>query len=483
MLYQKLIENHLGQNKCVLSDGKDCLTYEQIHDAVKHIARYLRNRGMQKGDRLLIINHNSLETALLVLGCLAEGYVFVLVHESTGESELKELREDCGARCMVGRPGISLVPDDSDISDISGRTRNVCKDDDCCYILYTSGSSGKSKGIVACQKQVSFCIEAILERLAYGTGDRVLCCLPLAFDYGLYQLFLALASEAWLFLAPTNQIPRIPVWLFLHRITIFPAMATIINLLLRGGMLDPEKLRFLRMITFTGEELPILLLKELKTLCPFLCLIPMYGLSECKRVSILPSDREDKMWEGSCGIPLNHVRVSLENKCSETGVGELIVEGPNVMGGYWNDPEETDRVFGYDASDGCQYVRTGDLFRIDEEGFLFFCGRKSRMIKTMGYRFFPQELEKRVSQIRGIVECRVLGIPHPLYGEQICICIYPGNPDIFSEVSAAAELLPLYLRTYRIQPWNQPLPKNKNGKIDDNHIRRAMIHDKSIPGF
>ena len=205
MLYQKLIENHLGQNKCILSDGKNCLTYEQIHDTVKHIARHLKNQGLQKGDRVLIINHNSLETALLVLGCLAEGYVFVLAHEDDSELELENLRQDCDARCIIDKPGIFFYPD------ISHWTRTLCNANDCCYILYTSGSSGKSKGIVACQKQVSFCIEAILERLQYGPEDRVMCCLPLAFDYGLYQLFLSLKSEAQLFLAPTNHIQRVTV--------------------------------------------------------------------------------------------------------------------------------------------------------------------------------------------------------------------------------------------------------------------------------
>lgn len=476
MLYQKLIENHLGQNKCILSDGKNCLTYEQIHDTVKHIARHLKNQGLQKGDRVLIINHNSLETALLVLGCLAEGYVFVLAHEDDSELELENLRQDCDARCIIDKPGIFFYPD------ISHWTRTLCNANDCCYILYTSGSSGKSKGIVACQKQVSFCIEAILERLQYGPEDRVMCCLPLAFDYGLYQLFLSLKSEAQLFLAPTNHIQRVTVWLLSHRITIFPAMATIINLLFTSRILNQENLRFLRMITFTGEELPLQLLEKLKKLCPNILLIPMYGLSECKRVSILPLNREDKMWAGSCGIPLDHVRVYLENKNPETGIGELIVEGPNVMEGYWKDPEETAKVFGFDTFTGCRYVRTGDLFRIDEEGFLFFCGRKSRMIKTMGYRFFPQELEKRVSQVKGITECRVVGIPHQVYGEQICICIYPENQEIFPEVAEAADFLPLYLKTYRIWLWNQPLPKNKNGKIDDKEIRRTAIYDTSFPG-
>lgn len=476
MLYKKLIEDHLEEAGYVLSDGDIQLSYKEIHNCVKQIVRYFKSRDIRKGERIVIVNHNSLETALLIMACIAEGYVFVVTHENAGESELKQIVKDCGA-CFIAED----VHREGGGQDYLWE-RPLCLKEDICYILYTSGSSGKSKGIVACQKQVNFCIDGIQERLNYSRTDHVLCCLPLSFDYGLYQLFLTLESGGELFLVRGDLLQKIPIWLQLYNITVFPSMASTVNLLLDMGILKKNQVSFLRMITFTGETLPAEVLKRLNRLAPHIELIPMYGLSECKRVSILPPDRKDKMWEGSCGLPLNHVRVFLEDTDERTGVGELVVEGPNVMEGYWNDKEGTNKVFTENSLNGIRRVKTGDLFRIDQEGFLYFCRRKSRMIKTRGYRFFPQELERQIAEKEGVIECRVIGIPHRIYGEQICICVYLKNREALEAVKEKADYLPEYLHNYRIWVWDEPLPRNKNGKIDDMRIRRMAENDTSILG-
>lgn len=135
----------------------------------------------------------------------------------------------------------------------------------------------------------------------------------------------------------------------------------------------------------------------------------MYGMTECKRVAVMPADRTDKVMAGSCGLPLDGVKVWLVNKEEETGIGELAVEGPNVMEGYWGIRDEDSGVFESDRETGRRRVYTGDLFRIDSEGFLYFCGRRNGIIKIRGYRVNGFRIEEVIRKVAGVKEAAVTG--------------------------------------------------------------------------
>ena len=265
----------------------------------------------------------------------------------------------------------------------------------------------------------------------------------------------------------------IPGWLHKWRISIFPSVPSVVNLLLKMNYLNQEQLPCLRKITFTGEYLSVDEIKAIKAVLPLTAVTPMYGITECKRVAVMPEEREDKVMAGSCGLPLDGVTVYLEGG-ARTGEGELVVEGPNVMEGYWQGEEGG---FGINPETGVRIYHTGDLMSIDEEGFLYFKGRCNGLIKSRGYRISEMEVERLLWRIKGIIECAVVGVPDTLCGEKIGICVYAHAREVQGLIAETMWQNSVYRNCYHIYMMTDLLPRNRNGKIDKVKLRR-VIHER-----
>lgn len=466
MLYYELIEKHLDEKKPVLSDGNDFWTYSQLHVETAKARGYLK-KYLKKGDRVLIRNHNDKKTLITVLACIADGYIFVLLHEDILEKEIEQIKGDCRPAFYVDGLGYERIePNLMERTKLSKETL--------AYVLYTSGSEGKEKGVTASYKQILFCCNAINRRLKNTKEDRLLCCLPLAFDYGLYQCFLALMNETLLFLVNVNTLQSIPGMLKRWEITAFPTIPSVMNLLVKTSLLKHVTLPCLRYITFTGEYLSVELIKTLMEYYPQTEVVPMYGLTECKRVAIMPFGRTDKKLEGSCGIPLDGVRVMLDKVDQDTGIGELVVSGNNVMEGYWGSLGEDGDVFSSNSCTGERCIHTGDLFRMDKDGFLYFCGRKSRIIKVKGYRISAVQIEKELERLEGIREIAVTGIKDIYCGEKIVIIVSAEELKIESKIRECMKTFPAYMQNYVLIIQQDQLPKNQNGKIDFRELKRRL---------
>ena len=232
-----------------------------------------------------------------------------------------------------------------------------------------------------------------------------------------------------------------------------------------------EYFPFLRYICSTGEVLEVELIKEVHKALPEAEIIPMYGLTECKRVSVMPPGRWDKIMAGSCGLPLDGVEVeTLGDTGSE---GELIVYGPNVMNGYWGDNEATGACFGVDRL-GRRYMRTGDYFYIDPEGFLYFRYRLKNVIKVGGLSVSGAELEEILKLIDGVMDVRVIGISNKVSGETICACIYTADASVEEKVKAISRTLPKHKQIQKICLFDRPFPVNANGKVDNRALRKIV---------
>lgn len=472
MLYAALIEGKFNHDKVILADCKNVYTYRQLHAEAMELLEYMRGKGVVNGDRVLIRNHNDVGTVEAILACLAGGFIFVLVSSQCGQKETEYIAEDCSAVLFL-----DLHTKDCRKT-TNSRNGDVCREKipesaGAC-IIYTSGTEGIKKGVLTCQKQILFCCRAILNRLKYNESDRVLCSLPLEFDYGLYQIFLSLLSEATLYLVDGSLIQAIPGYLSKWNITVYPAIPSVVNLLLKLKFLREEELPYLRCITFTGEYLPVEQINEIKQVLPSVKIVPMYGITECKRIAIMPEDREDKIMKGSCGLPLDGIKVYLVGEDPETGIGELVVEGPNVMEGYWN---QAAGGFGVNQETGKKTFRTGDLLAIDEEGFLYFHGRRNGFIKVHGHRVSETEIEYLVRAAEGVLECAVIGVRSDFYGEKIGICIYTIEENTQIGVKRIMEQNPFYRGSYELYLFDRPLPRNRNGKIDKQRLGK-MIYDK-----
>lgn len=467
MLYRKLIEEHLKDTGIILSDGRRELTFSQIHGLVSAYCAYFDQKGVAYGERVIVKNMDPIETILILLACIASGRIFVPMEPDITDEERRYRIQDC-APALILEELVCFPEEEAYLSD-----RKLQGKDTLVYILYTSGSTGVPRGVVASQKQILFCIETIEERLCHTEDDRILCSLPLSFDYGLYQVFLALSSGARLYVTGSILLQRIPYLLKKWKITGFPTISSVANLMERTGLLRNTDGFCLRYITFTGELLPVSLLQSLQDVLPETRLIPMYGLTECKRVSVMPWGRTDKALQGSCGLPLRDVRVWLENVNPKTQMGELVVEGPNVMEGYWNISDAENDVFFTNMETGKRCVRTKDLFRIDEEGFLYFCGRANRMLKIRGRRVSAAYLELQIGILPDIIEIAVINGWDDSIGEIPVIYVYTLCTETEQQIQKRMAKFPAYLQKYTLNVWRKPLPRNRNGKIDYTALQNA----------
>lgn len=464
MLYRKLIEDQLEKQGTVVSDGTRNYSFLQLHQETMRYYAYLTATGVEKGDRVLIVDYDPIRTLFILLACIAGGFIFVPLNRQTDRETKDEIILDCQPKRIIDGTQELALPEKYHIQ------RPLCSDNTAVYLIYTSGTEGIPKGVVAQQKQILFCCQSINKRLQNTAQDRILCSLPLSFDYGLYQIFLALLSGSTLYLNQGNTIQEIPYLLSQWKITALPLVPSAANLMVRARLLRNSDAFSLRYICFTGEILPETLIQELKKALPDTQLIPMYGLTECKRVSIMPAGREDKVLAGSCGLPLEGITVYLKDPSPDTGIGELIVEGPNVMS-YWNTTDWESKKFFTNPLNGQRKLYTGDYFRIDEDGFLYFCGRKSDILKICGYRISTIWLENRVKKISGVLEVAVLGIPDVLTGERAVLFLYLKDSSVKDSVIEAMHKLPSYLQSSKIYFWTNPLPRNANGKIDRRKLK------------
>lgn len=489
MLYDKLITSHLSCPRPILTDCREEWTYRDLDRRCGQIAASLRKRGVEKGDRVFIIAEHSVRAVCVILACIRQGVCAVPLPAHISTADIEFLIADSAPRAVIGTNEALSVPTlsfEQLLTESGEDCPPVCTTpSSLAYILYTSGSTGRPKGVMAPERQTAFCIDTINRRLGNSPEERILCCLPLSFDYGLYQLFLSLDAEARLILPPDGPLQKIVTWLLTEQVTGFPAMPAMLNMLLKSRLLERVSLPSLRYITSTGDVFPVQLIRRLHELLPGADIIPMYGLTECKRVAILPRGRMDKALAGSCGLPLDGVSVRILDP-NVQGVGELAVFGNNVMAGYWGDPEATTQVFFHDPIYGNSLL-TGDLFQMDSDGFLYFRGRKKRILKVNGYRISALEIEERIlAEMGGMLEeLRVLGKPDAIRGEQIAVCVssrLPGE-EIRKRLREIAAVWSAYQRPHCLCCLRDPLPKSENGKIDDAALQKELSGHACVPLF
>ena len=344
-------------------------------------------------------------------------------------------------------------------------------DVDMATIIYTSGSTGEPKGVVSTHYNMVSAAHSITTYLKNEENDIILSALPLSFDYGLYQVIMAALFGGTLVLERSFMFPvKVLEKAQQEKVTGFPLVPTMLALILKLDLsgFDLESLRY---ISNTAAALPVTHIQKLQSLLPHVEIYSMYGLTECKRVSYLPPEHLSTK-PTSVGIPMPNEEVFIvDENGRELGpnlVGELVVRGSNVMQGYWNSPEETARTFRPGRYRGETLLYTGDLFKRDKEGFLYFVGRKDDMIKTKGERVSPKEIENMICNLEGISETAVIGVLDEISGQAIKVFIVPQEraaitkEDVLNYCRNNLEsfLLPKYIE------FITNMPMTTNGKID-----------------
>ena len=291
---------------------------------------------------------------------------------------------------------------------------------DLAAVIYTSGSTGDPKGVTLTHGNMTFAADSIIEYLQMDESDRILCVLPLSFDYGLYQLLMSIRVGATLVLEPGFAFPgRVVQLLETHRITGLPGVPTLFQVLLSLRGLADREFPDLRFLTNTAAALHAPTVDAIRRTFPNARLYSMYGLTECKRTTYLPPEQLEAR-PTSVGIPIPGTEVWIEdergNVLGPGEVGELMIRGAHVMQGYWNDPEMTAARLRPGRWPWERVLASGDLFRSDDEGYLYFVGRRDDLIKSGGEKIVPREIEDVLHSAPGVREAAVIGMPDRLLG-------------------------------------------------------------------
>jgi len=488
--------------KTALIWGDQRLSYQELDTMAARFASALKDQGILKGDRVVIVNPNSIETIAALFGVLQAGGVFLVIHHSIKENKLSYILKDSGARAIVlfknQVPAFENVLRTSDSlrcmivcgdenkeqpagqipalswSDIQKNYSPLAKspslsEQDLACLVYTSGSTGEPKGVMEPHACVDFATGSIITYLENTENDIVLNCLPLSFDYGLYQVLMVIKFGGTLVLERSFMFPAaILKKIEKEHVTGFPGVPTIFSLLVQMD-LSPYDLSSLRYITNTAAALPVSHIERLSAKFPKARLYSMYGQTECKRVLYLPP-HELKNRPGSVGIAIPGTEVWIQGPEGERlppgSTGQLVVRGRHVMKGYLNKPKETASTFGPGRFPEEGVLFTGDLFRQDEEGFFYFISRFDDIIKTRGEKVAPKEVENVLYLLPSILEAAVVGVPDELEGEAIKAYLVSSDPDL--SVKDVINHCKKHLESFMIPKYvefRDTLPKGSTGKI------------------
>jgi acyl-CoA synthetase (AMP-forming)/AMP-acid ligase II len=316
-----------------------------------------------------------------------------------------------------------------------------------------------------------FAAGSLIEYLRLSADERILCVLPLAFDYGLYQLLMSIQLGATLVLERSFTYPaQIFARMQEQAATVFPGVPTVYAMLISSHGRTPLCFPQVTRVTNTAAALPDEFVAKLREIFPNALIYRMYGLTECKRVSYLEPELAGEK-PGSVGRAIPGTEIYLLSPDGkpvppgETGI--LYVRGPHVMVGYWNRPDLSEHMLKPGKLPGERVLCTQDFFRMDAEGFLYFQGRSDDIIKTRGEKVAPVEVENALHSIPGVREAAVLGIPDALLGEAIraYVVVEPESNlnDKQLRVACAARLENFMVpKEFVFRP---ELPKTATGKV------------------
>lgn len=512
MLVQHFLEHSADRlpDKVALVCQGQRLSYAQLDVMANRLAHGLIAGGVRRSDRVAILLPNSVASVVAIFATLKAGAVFVVINHTTKQDKLAYILNNCQAAALVttGRnatlaadmmaivPSLKLVVlsgsgkeatnhgvSPSAIEDFDAiqttypSERPTCQniDLDLACLIYTSGSTGEPKGVMSDHSNMVFAAGSITTYINNVEDDVIINVLPLSFDYGLYQLLMAFKIGGTLVLEQTFAYPAMILKrIEEERVTGFPGVPTVFAMLVQMD-LSAFDLSSLRYLSNTAAALPPSHILQLRDKFPHAKLFSMYGLTETKRTLYLPPEQLD-VRPGSVGIAIPGTEVWLEDELGKRlgpgDTGELVVRGRHVMRGYWNDPITSAQRFRPGRLPGERLCYTGDLFRMDEVGYLYFVGRKDDMIKSRGEKVAPKEVENAIYMLPGVVEAAVIGVDDPIFGQAVkAFLVVEGTSLTEAQVLAHCRahledfMVPKYVE------FRDALEKTSSGKIKKTDLR------------
>jgi acyl-CoA ligase (AMP-forming) (exosortase A-associated) len=501
--------------KEALVHGDQRLTYADVARSVAGLATALQGAGVKRGDRVGIYLEASSPQVISIFGISQADGVYVPINTLLHSDQVMHIARDCGMKALITTTAklaslaevIEQIPTLEFLVVVGGESdvpaaripvhrfdafcatqppsvwREAGIEKDLAAILYTSGSTGKPKGVMLSHANVVAGSRIVSTYLEISENERILAVLPFSFDAGMNQLMTAFEKGGTLVLINFVFAREIVQTLLRERITGLAGVPTLWSLLAQpNSTLDKQPVP-LRYITNTGGAMPQAVLKVLRQSLPTTKIFLMYGLTEAFRSTYLPPEELDRR-PTSMGkaIPDTEILVLNEQgqRCKPGEVGELVHRGPTVSLGYWNRPEDTARalrpnpLLPPEMSDCEKVCYSGDLVKMDEEGFLYFLGRRDTMIKSSGFRISPTEIEEVLFQSGKVRGAAVIGLPDEMLGQSIKAFVVPRDRDaldVEALLSICAEKMPRYMVPKTIKVLSE-LPKTSSGKVDYPALRK-----------
>ena len=498
-----------------LVHGSERLSYGDVDRRVSGLARGLREAGLQPGDRIGIYLDASVPQALSIFGVSRAGGVYVPINGLLFPEQVGHIARDCQMRGLITTreklealaqtiketPSLDFLilvgeggPVDSPLSTYA--FEELCRletpagwrdhgiEKDLAAILYTSGSTGKPKGVMLSHAQVMAGSTIVSTYLEITDSDRILAVLPFSFDAGMNQLMTAWQQGAAMVLINFVFAREVVKTLLAERVTGLAGVPTFWSLLSQPSSgLHKQPLPHLRYITNTGGAMPQPVLAKLRELLPSTRVFLMYGLTEAFRSTYLPPEELDRR-PTSMGkaIPDTEILVINENgkPCKPGEVGELVHRGPTVSMGYWGQPELTAKVLRphpfppTELGDVERVCYSGDYVKMDEDGFLYFIGRRDTMIKSSGFRISPTEVEEVLFKSGLLKIAAVIGVPDEVLGQTVKAFVV-AREDVDLKAEGLREFcaanMPRHMVPKAIEVLDQ-MPRTTSGKVDYPALRR-----------
>jgi amino acid adenylation domain-containing protein len=493
-----------GDARIAVVDGERELSYAELDARSSSLAAALIDRGVAAGDRVGLLLEKSIEAVIAIYGVLKAGAVYVPLDDQAPVHRLAYIARDAGMRCVVSsdaRAGVcgELLAEGAPLETVIGAGGDaegsiewlpwgavdaflptvppIARDPDAlAYILYTSGSTGEPKGVMLSHANCLAFVDWAAREVGVMPEDRLSSHAPFHFDLSTFDLFAAAHGGAAVVLVP-RDLSIFPVMLtrFIaeQAITVWYSVPSALTALVLRGELDATPLPKLRVVIFAGEVFPIKYLARLMELVPKPRYLNFYGPTETNVCTWHEVPRATPLTaELPIGVPLPGVIAAIEledgTQAPDGEQGELVIGGPTVMHGYWNDLQRTARTLR--VEDGVRHYRTGDLVRRRSDGELLFAGRRDSQIKTRGYRVELGEIEAALNAIEDVVEAAVIAVPDETITNRLKAFVVTAAPISSTQLSRLCrERLPSHMIPDEIE-FRSELPKSSTGKVD----RRAL---------
>lgn len=475
-------------NDIAIKFGGVSTSWRELDTRTNELAAGLVERGIGRGDRMGLLLTNCLEWIELSVAAWKIGAVIVPINTRFTAPEVAYVVSDAGCKLLFTNE--ALAPATTEVFGscpvirveelaqlfLSGASAGIADtlDSEPSFICYTSGTTGDPKGAVLTHGSFNAASQSWAQALELTPKDKLILPFPLAFTGGLALCLFTYWSGGTLLLEPMVDTDRIFDLFEQEGATALMAVPVIHQQVVDHPRFATADLSTWRLACAGGAPVPPTLLKAVQA--RGIPMLQMFSLTESSAAGTLLPNADALRKVGSAGIPIIHGGLKIadddDNEVPVGEIGEILLSGPHVMAGYWNNPEASI------AALRGGWLHTGDLGRVDEEGYLYVVDRKKDMLISGGLNVYPAEIERVLAGMPGIIEVAVIGVPHEKWGEAPAVVVFTGGAEVKAEDVLArckAQLADFKLpRYFHVSPT--PLPRNMSGKILKRELKIELAH-------